>query len=501
MKKKIHSLREYYKKHPKRFWAGGIIIVIALFAILSGGPKETITITPVTRGDIKETVLATGQVTSKIDLGLSFSASDVVRSVSVSVGDKVWKGQILAQLDNQSEYASLKSAQAKYSKVEEGTSSEEVAVAQAQLNSAKSDLASKKRVQDTLVTSAYRDLLNADTTPLLDSGSSTTSPTITGTYSGSVEGSYEIKIFPTSSGGYFVFSGLESGTGGISTTTPVALGTKGLFITFPTNYSSNTSSTWTIMLPNKKSANYLTRLNAYEEALQNRDSVIAAADAVVAEREAGLALKKAAARPADLAAAEADVLSASVAYENTILRAPASGTVTRVDVKIGERAEAQKEVMTVQDVGDLYVEANINEANIARVKLAQTVSMTLDAFGPEVLFDGTVIHIDPSATTDDGVVNYKIKVSISDGEKKNLVRPGMNANMTILASETPNVIAIPKAAIKNEDGKSFVNVVTNEKRKKYEAREITTGASGDGNLVEVVSGLTEGEKFVIISKK
>lgn len=501
MKKKLHSLREFYKKHPKRFWALGILVVIIAFVSLSGGKKDTVTVSSVQRTDLKETILATGQVTSQVDLGLSFSASDIVRSVSVDVGNKVYKGQILAQLDNQSEYAALKSAQAKYKKVEEGSSNEEVAVAAAQLASAESDLLNKTRVQDTLVANAYRDLLNTDTTPILESGSSSVTPIITGTYTGTAEGSYTIQLFPTSSNGYFTFSGLETGTGGISTTTPSALGTKGLFIKFPTNYASAASTTWTILLPNTKSANYLTDLNAYEEAKQNRDSVLSAARATVSEKEAELALKKATARPADLEAAEADVLSASVAYENTILRAPANGTITRVDIKIGERAEAQKVVMNLEDVGDLYVEAKINEANIAHVALGQKVTMTLDAFGPTAAFPGTVMHIDPSATTDDGVVNYKIKASIDEGDKEGSVRPGMNANMTILVSETPNVIAVPQAAIEKTDGKSFVNVITNEKRKKYAAREVTTGASGDGNLVEITSGLTEGEKIAIVSKK
>lgn len=510
IKKNFSSVKDFYKRHPKRFWVVGIVVIFILISFIRGGSKETVTIVPVSRTDLKETVLATGQVTSNTDLDLSFSTSDVVQSIAVSVGSKVYKGQVLATLDNRDEYATLKSAQAKYQKVVEGASNEEIAVAQAQLDSAKSDLVNARNTQNTLLENARRDLMNTDLTPTLSSGTTTTPPTVTGTYTGQDEGYYSLVVNLTSGSGYFTYTGVESGRGDISSDRPMPLGTKGLFIQFPSAYSSYSGNVWKVLLPNTASTTYLADYNAYQSAQSTHDSAIASAEALVKEREANLALKKAAARTADLDVAEADVLSASVAYEKTILRAPASGTIVQVDTKIGELVTAQKEVMVLQDVGNLYVEAKINEANIAKILLDQVVDMTLDAFGPQVHFTGTVVHIDPSATTDDGVVNYKIKASIQDPACNDtaqcasylpIIRPGMNANMTIVASETPNVLAIPKAAITTEaDGQTMVNVITNEKRKKYMARAITTGKEGDGNLIEITSGLAEGEKIALIQK-
>ncbi len=510
MKKKLHGILAFYKAHPKRFWAAGIILLIIVVSMLGGGKKETVTVVPVSRTDLKETVLATGQVTSKTDLGLSFTTSDIVRSVNVEVGQEVVQGQVLATLDNRDEYATLKSAQAKYQKVVDGASSEEIAVAQASLDSAKSDLQNTQNTQDTLVVNAHRNLLNADLTPVLDAGTTTTAPTVTGTYTADTEGVYTIAIRATSGSGYFSYTGIESGTGTISTTTPTPLGTKGLFIQFPSTYSSYSGNVWKVSLPNTASASYLTAYNAYQSALRTHDSAIASAQALVREKEANLALKKAVARTADLDVADAEVLSASVAYEKTILRAPANGTIVSIDTKIGELVSSSKEVMVLQDVSNLYVEAKINEANIAKVALAQPVNMTLDAFGPDVHFTGVVAHIDPSATTDDGVVNYKIKASIQNptcpdnavcASYLSAVRPGMNANMTITASETPGVVAIPKATITTLDGVKTVQVITNEKRKKYTPRTITTGKEGDGNLVEVLTGLVDGEKIALIQKQ
>ena len=140
----------------------------------------------------------------------------------------------------------------------------------------------------------------------------------------------------------------------------------------------------------------------------------------------------------------------------------------------------------------------INEANIAHLKIGQSVSITFDAFGTSKKFTGIIAHIDPSADTNGGVVNYKIKVSI-DG-KDGTIRPGMNANIDVLAGEMKGVLSIPYAAVTKKDGKSFVNVLTDEKKKKYTEREIQTGFVGDNNLVEITSGLSANEKIALIKE-
>ncbi len=507
MKNKINSFKAYYKLHPKRFWVLGVILVVVLIIVFTHKTPSTDTIVTVTRTDLKQTILATGQVTSETDLGLSFPTAGIIARLPVAVGDKVYRGQVLAALDNRNEYAALKSAQANYEKVIEGASSEEVAVAQAALASAQTSLDNIEKVQDTLVANAHRALLNTDLTPVLTAGSSGTAPSITGTYAGGQDGSYTIVPHATSNAGYFTYEGLETGTGTISTMGPIPLGTKGLFIQFAADYVYNQSSVWTVLLPNTKSVHYLADYNAYQNAQKNRDSTIAGAQAAVAEAQANLDLKRAAARPADMAVAQAQIDEAEATYQKTIIVAPASGTITHVDIKIGERADAQKEVLVLENVNELYVEAKINETNIAKVALGQPVTMTLDAFGPDVAFTGTVVHIDPSATTEDGVVNYVIKASIDNGSSQKIddnrsalqaaIRPGMNANMMITAWDHPNVLVIPKAAVKAVSGSLVVNVITDAKKKKTEQRVITTGDLGDGNLIEVTSGLAEGDKILI----
>jgi multidrug efflux pump subunit AcrA (membrane-fusion protein) len=70
----------------------------------------------------------------------------------------------------------------------------------------------------------------------------------------------------------------------------------------------------------------------------------------------------------------------------------------------------------------------------------------------------------------------------------------MNANVDIRAGGVEHVLVIPEAAISKKDGKSFVNLVTSEKKKKYKEVEVQTGFVGDNNLTQVISGLKEGDK-------
>lgn len=499
MKEKIiGKFKKYYEKNPRYFWVAGVIVLIVLIYIFTHQSKSTINIVTASKVDLKQTILATGQVTSKTDLNLSFPVSGVVETLPVSVGDKVWKGQVLATLVNRSQYAALSDAKANYQKVIDGSSNEEVAVAQATYDSAKANLDNTQKVQDTLVENARRALFNADLTPTIASGISSVTPIITGTYTGTESGVYTIIPYSTGNGGYFTWSGLETGSNTINTNAPSTLGTKGLFIQFPTNFPTNTGSTWTLTLPNVKSNNYLTAYNSYQNALKNHDSAISAATASLNEAQANLDLKKAFAKPADVAVAQAKVDQAQADYSNTILYAPANGTIAHVDTKIGESVDSKTESIVLQDIDSLYVEANINETNIAKVELNQPVVMTLDAFGPDTNFTGNVVHIDPSSTSKDGVVNYVIKASIVDTTGLNKVRPGMNANMIITAWDHPNVIAIPKAAVIAKDNGQYINIVTDDKKGKYESRKVITGLLGDGNLIEVTNGLSGGEEIAII---
>ncbi|KKP35262.1 MAG: hypothetical protein UR25_C0001G0175, partial [Candidatus Nomurabacteria bacterium GW2011_GWE1_32_28] len=165
-----------------------ILVFIGYTIAKSTDNSANITTDTVKLMDLKQTVLATGQVTSNTDLNLSFFSSGIVRSLNVKVGDNVKKGQILATLDQGNELASLTSArgavaaaQARYQRILDGASNEEIILSKIALENAKRDYDRLKIQQETLVSNAYKNLLNSTPEALPSGGQSDyTAPTISG---------------------------------------------------------------------------------------------------------------------------------------------------------------------------------------------------------------------------------------------------------------------------------------------------------------------------------
>lgn len=491
-------LKEIFKK--KRTWfISGIVLIILLVLIFKPNTNIKNIVTETAKlVDLKQTVLATGQVVSNTDLNLSFNSSGVVKSINVKVGDKVKAGQVLANLNQDTERATLTTAEgalaaskARLKKVIEGVSSEEIALSEIILEQT-------KLTQKVLVDNAYQNLLNSTPEAVPEDGSSDyTAPTISGTYTLGKEGVIHLNMYHSSGGRSFNLSGLVDGTGSVDTITPQSIGNSGLYIKFPSDSQSDVSD-WVIEIPNKKASDYLINYNAYQ-------SAISQAKFAIDQRTAELALKKAEARGSDIDLANADIISAEgqveqalARYNNTRIKAPVDGTITSIDIKIGELASALEEALILQDVTNMYIESNINEANIVGLTIGMPVEINFDAFGTDKIFEGRVISIDPSSTLISGVVNYKIKVSVGSVED---LRPGMTANMTINVKEKNSVITVPtRSILTNKDGTKSIRLITNSKKKKYKEIPVTTGLNGDGGQVEITSGLLEGDEFVVLIK-
>ncbi|MCX6755638.1 MAG: efflux RND transporter periplasmic adaptor subunit [Candidatus Nomurabacteria bacterium] len=470
------------------------IIIVICFFIFRSNKTNTLNTEIVKVTNLVQSVRATGQVISNTDLNLSFNKSGVVKSLKVKVGDTVQSGQILATLDQGQAQASLTqargglmSAQAKYgsSSTNNGNALSEVSFTSAQI-----DLENIKKAQDILVDNAYRTLLNSTLqAEAINQQDFYDAPIITGNYTCQKEGTYNLSTYGSMGGVSINYYGIENGNI-LITDAPRALGNCGLFLSFDKTKILQTSIDFEINIPNKHSVDYLKNYNAYQDALKARDIAVSNAESVLAQKKAELSVGG-----AEIVFAQGVLQSAEATYEDTIIRAPANGTVTMVDIKYGELANAGKSVITVQDIKNLYIEALINEANISLLKVAQSVEITFDAFGKDKKFTGVIAQIDPSAQTNNGVVNYKIKVSIDKSDET--IRPGMNANINVLAGQKNNVLAVPNIAITRQGEKSFVDIITNDNSESNKRREVVTGFIGDNNLVEIVSGLSENEKVVL----
>lgn len=238
--------------------------------------------------------------------------------------------------------------------------------------------------------------------------------------------------------------------------------------------------------------------------INSAQNQINSAKAAWQQAEATLAQQKAKAQPADIDAARAQLLSAqgtveaaTSAFNNTILKAPADGTITQIDTKVGQQANAMQPIFILQNINSLHTEAYVSESNVASLKLGQSVDYTFDALGPDQHFAGEVLTIDPASTVISGVVNYLVKASLPNIPE---IKPGMTVNMTILVATRENALAISGSAIINKDGEQTVRVIDNPITKTYHSVKVETGLQADGGQVEIISGLENNQEIVTLIK-
>lgn len=489
---KIKSLLKAFTSR-KRYWMGAILLLLVVFIVFKNSNNTSdIIIEPVVKGSIQKTVVATGEVTSETDLNLSFDQGGEVKDVRVKVGDKVKKGQILATLDQKDEQAeltqargSLLVAQANYKK------------AFRTLESAEGSLENVIDQQNVLVKNAERTLLSdeLEAIPESEDSGSSLAPTVSGVYNSTIQGNYIITMYASNatSGYSFKFTGLEKGSGTVSTTSSVLLGTRGLYIKWPEDFEGGES--WIVSVPNKRSSSYVTNLNTYNLAVETQKTEVDKATRSILEKKAEFSLGNIESEIAyaEVISAQGKFESATAKIEKKILRAPVDGTITTIAIKIGELAQSDESAMVLQDVSNLYFEGIVNEENISLVKDGQSATIVLDAFGDTKILNAIVKEVDLSATKNADVVNYKITATFEDSSE---IKAGMTATATVLIDKKEDTLSIPVRAVYQENGTSFVYVVTDDEKKKYERRTVTTGLLADGVLQEILTGLSLGESVV-----
>ncbi|MEK7105247.1 MAG: efflux RND transporter periplasmic adaptor subunit [Patescibacteria group bacterium] len=243
------------------------------------------------------------------------------------------------------------------------------------------------------------------------------------------------------------------------------------------------------------------------EAARERD--VTAAEATVVSRqadlaraEANLAAALATPRDVDLASyraavsqAQADASAALARLNNARILSPIAGTVTAVDIELGESASLGAPVITVLSSGQNYeVALDIPEADVNKIHVGQSADITFDAFGDDLVFAGSVSSIDLAEKVIEGVVFYAAKVMITADQDLSQVKPGMSATVTVKTSERTGVLYVPSRAVLEKDGVKFVRVPSD---KTYIEQTVSIGLRADEGLTEIVNGLTEGQTIIV----
>ncbi len=444
------------EKINKKYLISGLVVLLFVGYFIFKNGADTTNLYTVGVQDVSQSVVLSGTVKTSDKADLGFATSGRISRIYVKNNQNVSAGQTLAQLEIGDLLADLKIKQANYKTTDV-------------------DLESS-------VESKYRTLLSDDLVLVPDDeGSTLTPPTVQGLYKG-MEGRYKIIIRNDSvnvSDNFIYTFDLEKTKTAVNEKSSTPLGTKGLYISFGSaDIKDYDETTWYLDIPNKAGASYVANFNAYTEAKKRLDSGDKSGNGDVLSA---------------VAKAEIEKIYSEI-RKNTIY-APFSGRVTNIEKEVGENAGSGDSVMSMIGYGGLEVVMQISELDVSRIVPNAPIEITLDAF-PGEKFSGVVKTINSRDTQVDGVSVYEAFVELKRDDR---IKTGMSANGNITIATKSGVLAVPSYYVKKKDGKNFVELVLDSGD--TVETEVTLGLAGTDSMVEVVSGLKEGDKISTTAKK
>ncbi|WP_455257303.1 HlyD family efflux transporter periplasmic adaptor subunit [Peptoniphilus asaccharolyticus] len=223
--------------------------------------------------------------------------------------------------------------------------------------------------------------------------------------------------------------------------------------------------------------------NIYENAKKNLTVALAAQEAEIRALQSGLDQAKAS---GDNSVNSVDLKNLYEELEKTVVKAPISGTITKMDMVKGQVPTAA--LAQVQTVKRTIVEAQVKEYDYPKVKVGMSVDITSDALGKKQVFKGKVESIDPTPKAAEATaqgqsqeVAYKTKISIEDTENK--LQPGMSVRIKYVLESKKDVIVVPTSAIYKKNDKSFILIVPDKEVAQIKEIEVMPVT---GNDVETV---------------
>ena len=190
------------------------------------------------------------------------------------------------------------------------------------------------------------------------------------------------------------------------------------------------------------------------------------------------------------------------------ITSPIDGVVLSKEVEEGQTVASSFNTPTLftiaQDLTDMRVIADVDEADIGEVKEGLRVTFTVDAF-PDDVFEGNVTQVRQEATTESNVVTYEVVISAPNQDLK--LKPGLTANVTIYTLELHDALAVPTKALRftpNEimlaEGETISNVDAEQKvwtkqGNVLQAIAVETGVT-NGTVTQILKGLDAGTQLI-----
>lgn len=249
-----------------------------------------------------------------------------------------------------------------------------------------------------------------------------------------------------------------------------------------------------------------------DAAIQKEQRAVDSAQTEVNLAQAKLDAKKAGASSTDLQTAQASVDQANsslaiaqAALSDYVLVAPADGVIAAVNGKAGEypgsgssggtSSSSSSSAFIVLEASSPDVQINVpaDEADIASVKVDQSVNITLPAY-PDKKFSGTVTKVSTIGKTQNNVTTFEVTVTAANTDS--LMKAGMSANVSIIIAQKQNVLTVPSEALRGSGNQKWVMLPPAAGSSQTGRREVQIGLD-DGSNAEVLSGLQAGEQIIV----
>lgn len=172
----------------------------------------------------------------------------------------------------------------------------------------------------------------------------------------------------------------------------------------------------------------------------------------------------------------------------TSLKAPFSGVVTKATASPGDVVEAGRDVFTVDDLSRVWVQAEVYEKDLGRIRTGQDAVITVDTY-PGEPFPGRVAYV--SDVLDPQTRTARVRCEVDNHDMR--LKTAMFANVELPTTFSKQAITVPASALQQVEGKNAVFV--RRSATEFEKREVERGATVNG-MTEIVSGLQAGDPVV-----
>ena len=481
----------------KNKWVIIGVVVVAIVAIAyarSGSSGPSFESVPASIGDVIEQVSVTGSVSPLQESDLSFKKGGVISAIYAQVGDRLTAGQAIASLDSSYDEAAYQAALATLADMTRSLTPAELDVQQTAVENA--TIAATNADHGALATAQTALYNDADT---LFSAPQSANPTIiVRTDSQLQQSTIDAARISVSNEISAWQSDLLDPSLSIDDLTSRTLKHLNAIKAFMIDLSDIASALTPVNSGMSQSAidADLAAMNSALSGVNSAIDSVSSAQAALSTAESNYQLKLAGNSAQSIAAQKARVDQALADVNADSLLAPFDGILTKADPHVGEYIAPGQSGFSIQDTS-FKVEANVPEADIAKVAVGDLASTTLDAYGPYVDFPTQVTKIDPAETVIEGVPTYKVTLRFVSPDPR--IRSGMTANLEILTHAHRGVLRIPYRAVQTSATSTTVRVVGADGIS-WHPVVVETGLKGSDGSIEIVSGLKPGDLVVTYLK-